>query len=306
MNKKIGNINIKNQFILAPMAAVNCTSFRMLCKEHGAGLIYTQMLDSDIFSKKTSEEVKNILNIQDIERPISIQIIGSNIDNIIKTAKLIEPYSDIIDFNIGCALDEYLSKGCGGALLNDLIKLENIVRTLVKSVNKPVTCKIRIGFDAQNINAVKVCQMLESCGVSAIAIHGRTVQQKYAKKVNWTIMKQIKEKVKIPIIANGDVLSYENAEELLKKTGCDFVMIGREAQHSPWIFNKEFIINNENVKKEILRFIELYQKYEKRESIQEISQHVFWMFRNIKTSLRPQWIYECKTIKEIKEYLDRI
>lgn len=304
--KKIGNVSIRNDFILAPMAAVNCTAFRLLCKKNGAGLIYTQMYDADLLAQKTKNEIKEVLNIQKSERPISIQLIGSNIENIIKSAHLIEEYADIIDFNVGCALEEYVNRGCGGALLKDTEKLEAIIKKLVKEVSKPVTCKIRIGYDAQNINAVKVCQMLESCGVAAIAVHGRTVQQKYAKKVNWTIMKQIKEKVSIPIIANGDITTYEEGLELLKKTGCDFVMIGREAQHSPWIFNQKFEYNNENVKNQILEFLELYEKYEKRKSITEINQHVYWMFRNIETSLRPQWISECKTIDEVRKFLERI
>ena len=303
---KIKNIEIKNKFVLAPMAAVNCTAFRMLCKENNVGLIYTQMYDADLISEKTKNEVKDFLNIQDIERPVVVQLIGSNKEKIVRAAKLIEPFANIIDFNIGCALSDYLSKNCGGALLNDLNKLEDIVKSLVKSVQKPVTCKIRIGYDAQNINAVKVCQMLENCGVSAIAIHGRTIEQKYAKKVNWTIMKQVKEKLKIPLIANGDVKNYNEGLELLERTKCDFVMIGREAQHAPWIFNKDFVITNENIVKQILRFLELYQKYEKRYSQTEINQHVYWMFRDIKTKLRAQWIYECNSIEEIKTFLKRI
>lgn len=303
---KIKNVNIKNQFVLAPMAAVNCTSFRMLCKENNVGLIYTQMYDADLICQKTPKEVKDFLNIQGFERPVTIQLIGSNEKNIVKAAKLIEPIADIIDFNIGCILSDYLDKNCGGALLNDLEKLEKIVNSLVKSVKKPVTCKIRIGYDAQNINAVKVCQMLEKRGVSAIAIHGRTVEQKYAKKVNWTIMKQVKEKLSIPVIASGDVKSYNEGLELLKKTGCDFVMIGREAQHAPWIFDKDFVVTNENIVKQILKFLELYQKYEKRQSQNEINQHVYWMFRDIKTKLRAKWVNECNSIDEVKDFLKRI
>lgn len=304
---KIGNIEIKNRLVLAPMAAVNCTAFRLLCKRSGAGLIYTQMIDSDNLVERKAQEVENLLNILKEERPISVQLIGSNIKNLIKSVKMIEPYADIIDYNVGCILEDYLEKKCGGYLLKDLDKLKEIVSAIVGSTKKPVTCKIRIGWDAQNINAIKVCEILEKCGVSAIAIHGRTVGQKYGKKINWTIMKQVKEKItSIPIIANGDVTTYQEGIELLKKTGCDFVMIGREAQHSPWVFNPDFEKTNENVKNEILKFIELYEKYEKRQSLKELTQHVFWMFRNIKTRLRPQWMHECRSTQELREFLERI
>jgi tRNA-dihydrouridine synthase B len=303
---KIGNVEIESPFVLAPMAAVNCTSFRMFCKEHGAGLIYTQMFDADKLILRTKDEMKDVLNIQKSERPVAIQLIGRNKENLIKALKLVEPYADIIDYNVGCILENYLARGCGGCLLKDLDVLKENVSAMVAATKKPITCKIRIGWDAQNINAVKVCQMLEECGVKAIAIHGRTVDQGYGKKINWTIMKQVKEKVKIPIIANGDVTTYQEGLDLLEKTGCEFVMVGREAQHAPWVFNKDFERTNDNVKAEILKFIDMYQKYEKRNSMTELTQHVYWMFRDIKTSLRARWVYECENVEQVKEFLDRI
>jgi nifR3 family TIM-barrel protein len=303
---KIGNVEIDNPFVLAPMAAVNNTSFRLFCKKQGAGLVYTQMIDTDKLVLRKAEDIKDFLNIHKDERPVSVQLIGYNTENLVKSVKLVEPYADIIDYNLGCILEDYMARGCGGKLLNDLDKMKENVTAIVKATKKPVTCKIRIGFDGQSINAVNVCRMLEECGVAAIAIHGRTVQQGYGKKVNWTIMKQVKEKSKIPIMANGDVENYEGALELLKKTGCDFVMIGREAQHAPWVFNKDFVRTNENVKAAILEYIEFYQKYERRNSIQELTQHVYWMFRDIKTSLRAKWVSECTTVEEVKAFLERI
>ncbi len=303
---KIGNVEIENRFILAPMAAVNCTAQRLLAKKNGAGLVYTQMIDADKIENKTDKEIQEYLNILDNERPVSVQLAGFDLKNLKRAVKLIEPYADIIDFNVGCILENQIGKGSGAYLLRNPELLEERVKLLIKESSKPVTCKIRIGWDAQTINAVKICQMLEKCGVSAIAIHGRTVQQKYGKKSNWTIMKQVKEKSKIPIIANGDITTYEEGLELLKKTGCDFVMIGREAKHAPWVFNKNFKKTNENVKAEILEFINLYEKFEKRDSITELTQHVFWLFRDIKTSLRAQWVRECKTYKEVRAFLDRI
>ena len=303
---KIGNVEIGGKFVLAPMAAVNCTAFRILCKKHGANLIYTQMIEIDKIVQRSENEIKDFLNILEEERPVSIQLIGTDLENLKKAVKLVEPYADIIDYNVGCILEKNLERGAGGALLKDLDKLKKIVSTLVESTKKPVTCKIRIGWDGQTINAVKVCMLLEECGVKAIAVHGRTVQQKYGKKSNWTIMKQIKEKVSVPIIANGDVKTYQEGLDLLERTDCDAVMVGREAQHAPWVFNKDFVKNNENVRKEILDFIDLYEKYEKRHSMQELTQHVYWMFRDIKTSLRAKWVSECETFEEVRAFLDRI
>ena len=176
---KIGNVEILNPFVLAPMAAINCTSFRLLCKEHGAGLIYTQMIDTDKMIGKTKDEIKSYLNIRDDERPVSVQLVGSNSERLAKTAKLVEDFADIIDINMGCILPDYLIRGCGASLLKDLNKIEEIVTAVVNATKKPVTVKIRIGWDSQSINAVRVAKLLDSCGVSAIAIHGRTAEQKY-------------------------------------------------------------------------------------------------------------------------------
>lgn len=302
----IGKVPIPNRFCLAPMEAVNCTSHRLLAKKHGAGLIYTQMIDIDKLAEKTSEEVKQFLNIRDEERPVAVQLVGFDLKNLEKAARLVEPYADIIDYNIGCPLEDQIGKGAGGYLLRNPDQLKQRVELLLKTVKKPVTCKIRIGWDGQSLNAVKIATMLDELGVAAIAIHGRTVQQGYSKKSNWTIMKQVKEKVKVPVIANGDVTSYSEGVALLERTGCDFVMIGREAKNAPWVFNPNFVKNNENICKEIIDFINLYEKYENRDSITELTQHVYWLFRDIKTSLRAKWVRECKTYEEVREFLDRI
>lgn len=300
---KIGNVEIENSFALAPMAAINCTSFRLMCKRHNAGLIYTQMIDSDKMANKSSDEIKEFLNILDEERPVSIQIVGSNTQNMINVAKLVEQFADIIDINMGCILPDYIKRVCGAALLRDLSKIEEIATAIVNSVSIPVTAKIRIGWDSQTINAVKVCRLLEKCGVSAIAIHGRTAEQKYKGNINWAMMKQIKSLVKIPIIANGNVTYYKEGLELLQKTNCDMVMIGRRAMHAPWVFNNEFKITNENVKAELLEFVRLYEKYENRSSLNEIREHIFWMFEDIKTKRNPRDIHNLKSVDEIKRFI---
>jgi len=299
---KIGTVEIPNRFVLAPLAGISCTAFRMLCKENGAGLIYTQMIDSDIISGKTSKEVKQFLNIQDTERPVIVQLIGSEKNVLVKAVHAVEEFADIIDLNVGCIEEDYLQKGCGAALLKDLPKLETLLRAIVKTTEKPVTAKIRIGWDNQNINGVKVSQLVETIGAQAVCIHGRTADQHYAGKVNWTIIKQVKEKVHIPVIANGDVTSYTDGLTLLQKTGCDLVMIGREAQHCPWIFNQETV----DIKQQILRFITLYEQYENRQSAIEVADHVFWMLRDFKTSEDTKKAHLIGTISRIKRYVNRL
>jgi len=299
---KIGTVEIQNRFVLAPLAGISCTAFRMLCKENGAGLLYTQMIDSDIISEKTSDEVKQFLNIQDTERPVAVQLIGSEKNILVKAVQAVEEFADIIDLNVGCIEEDYLTKRCGAALLKDLPKLESILRAMVEATDKPVTAKIRIGWDNQNINGVKVSQLIENSGAQALCIHGRTADQQYAGKVNWTIMKQAKEKVHIPVIANGDVTSYADGLTLLQKTGCDLVMIGREAQHCPWIFNQETV----DIKQQILRFIALYEQYENRQSSIEVADHVFWMLRDFKTSENTKKVHLIGTISRIKRYVNRL
>lgn len=302
---KIGDVKISNPFVLAPMAAINCTSYRLMCKEHGAGLIYTQMIDTDKIIGKTKDEIKKYLNILDIERPVTVQLVGSDIEKLSKTAKLVEEFADIIDINMGCILPDYMERNCGASLLKDLNKIEEVVKAVVNSTYRPVTCKIRIGWDSQSINAVKVAKLLESCGISALAIHGRTAEQKYSGKVNWTIMKQIKNALSIPIIANGDVRSYKDGIDMLEKTGCDMVMVGREAKHAPWVFNKEFVKSNDNVKKELLKFIDYYDKYENRNSINEVREHIFWMFRDFKTKMNPKEIHKLSSILKIRKFVEK-
>jgi tRNA-dihydrouridine synthase B len=299
---RIGVVEIPNRFVLAPLAGISCTAFRMLCKENGAGLLYTQMIDADIISTKTQRDVEQFLNIQERERPVTVQLIGSEKKILMKAVEAVDEFADIIDLNVGCIEDDYLKKGCGAALLKDLGKLETLVRAMVDATDKPVTAKIRIGWDNQNIIGVKVSQLLEESGVKAVCIHGRTVDQGYAGKVNWTIMKQVKGKLGIPVIANGDVTSYEDGLMMLEKTGCEFVMIGREAQHCPWVFNQ----NKVDMKQQILRFIELYEQYEQRQSPVEVADHVFWMLRDFKTSEETKKVHLIGTIPRIKRYVNRL
>jgi len=298
----IGPVNIPGKIVLAPLSGVNCTAFRLLCKENGANLIYTQMIDADIINEKNHDELKEFLNIQPQEHPITIQIIGSNKKSLVDAVKKVEPFADIIDLNIGCIEEDYLLKKTGAYLLKDIPYTIDLFSSMVNATNKPVTAKIRIGWDAQTINAVKVTQLLQEAGASAVCIHGRTAQQKYAGKVNWTIMKQVKEKTSIPIIANGDVTSIDIGEKLLSKTNCDLVMIGRESMHRPWVFSQKTF----DIKEQIFRFIDLYTEYEKRQSVQEVADHVFWMLRDYETVEDTKKIHLLRTIPQIKRFVSRL
>jgi tRNA-dihydrouridine synthase B len=299
---KIGTVEIPNRFVLAPLAGISCTAFRLLCKENGAGLIYTQMIDAGLISQKTQHEVKQFLNVQERERPVTVQLIGSEKNVLVKAVQAVGQFADIIDLNVGCIEEDFLQKGCGASLLKDLPKLETLLRAMVNTTEKPVSAKIRIGWDNQHINGVAVAQLIENAGASALCVHGRTADQGYAGKVNWTIMRQIKEKVTIPVIANGDVTSYNDGLALLRKTGCDLVMIGREAQHCPWMFHEKPV----DIKQQILRFIELYEQYEVRHSPVEVADHVFWMLRDFKTTEDTKKVHVITTIPQIKRYVNRL
>jgi tRNA-dihydrouridine synthase B len=299
---KIGTVDIPNRFVLAPLAGVSCTSFRMLCKENGAGLLYTQMIDAELISSKTPRQIGQFLNIKDIERPVTVQLIGSEKAILVSAVEAVEEFADIIDLNVGCIEDDYLQKGCGAALLQDLPRLERILYGMVEVSKKPVTAKIRIGWDNQHINGVKVARLIEGTGAAGLCVHGRTADQGYAGKVNWTIMQQIKEKVSFPVIANGDVTSYGDGMKLLQNTGCDFVMIGREAKHCPWVFNE----NTVDIKAQILRFIELYERYENRQEPVEVADHVYWMLRDFNTTDDTKKTHLITTIPRIKRYVNRL
>lgn len=303
----IGNVNISGSFVLAPMAAVNCTAFRMLCRENKAGLIYTQMIYVDLIKNRKKRDIKEILNIQESERPVSIQLIGNTEEELVNSVKVVEEFADIIDLNVGCSEKEFLEKGYGAFLLADPARLENIARKMVQATEKPVTVKMRIGLENQKIIGVKVAKSLEDAGIAAICVHGRTADQKLAGKVNWTIMKQIKEKLSIPVIANGDVTSYDQGINLMKKTGCDLVMVGRGARDRPWIFNPEKTkIENEGIKAQILRFIELYRKYECRGSAQEVREHVFWMLKEFNTNQNTRAVLDLKSIGSVERFVEAL
>ena len=234
---KIGNIDIKNRIVLAPMAGISNTSFRKIIKEMGAGLIYAEMV-SDKAIMYSNEKTFDLLKMDEKERPIAQQIFGSDIDSFVIAAKKVEEtqHPDIIDINMGCPVPKVAVKAqAGSALLKNPEKIYEIVKTVVEAVHVPVTVKIRSGWDEKHINAVEVAKVCEKAGASAITVHARTRSQGYSGKADWNIIKQVKEAVNIPVIGNGDVTSPELAKKMLEETNCDAVMIGRGVLGNPWL-----------------------------------------------------------------------
>lgn len=235
---KIGNVTLDNNVILAPMAGVTDLPFRLLCRELGAGMVCMEMVSAKAiyYRNKNTEE---LLTVHPKERPASLQLFGSDPEILGEMAAQIEerPFS-VLDFNMGCPVPKVVNNGEGAALMKDPVLVEKLLTALVKAVHKPVTVKIRKGFDDSCVNAVEIAKIAESCGVAAVTVHGRTRAQYYSGRADWDIIRQVKEAVKIPVIGNGDVDSPERAKALLEHTGCDGVMIGRAAQGNPWIFRE--------------------------------------------------------------------
>ena len=284
---KIGDVSLKNNLILAPMAGVTDLPFRLLCKEQGAGLLCMEMVSAKAiyFNNKNTEE---LLTIDDREPPVSLQLFGSDPDIISEMAKKIEnrPFS-ILDINMGCPVPKVAGNGEGSALMKNPKLVEEIVSKTAKAIKKPVTVKIRKGFDDEHINAVEIARIAEAAGAAAVAVHGRTREQYYSGKADWDIIRQVKEAVKIPVIGNGDVTSPEAARQLMETTGCDGIMIGRGAQGNPWIFRQilhwmetgeeEPKPDLEEVKAMILRHARMLVEYKGAYTgIREMRKHVAW------------------------------
>lgn len=238
MKLTIGNVQLDNNLIMAPMAGVTDLPFRMLCKEQGCGLLYTEMVSAKAILHK-NRNTAELLAVRPGERPIAVQLFGSDPEIVSEMAARIEdgPY-DMIDINMGCPVPKVVNNGEGSALMKEPKLAEAILTAMVRKLKKPVTVKIRKGFDETQVNAVEIAKIAESCGVAAIAVHGRTREQFYAGKADWDIIRQVKAAVQIPVIGNGDIFFPEDAGRMLKETGCDGVMIARGALGNPWIFGR--------------------------------------------------------------------
>lgn len=235
---KIGSVEIENPFVLAPMAGVTDLPFRLLCKEQGAGLLCTEMVSAKAISFHNKNTI-SLMKIDLAEHPVSMQIFGSEPDLMAEVAASIEeqPF-DILDINMGCPVPKVVNNGEGSALLKSPELIREIVTKVSHAVKKPVTVKIRIGFEGYSVDPVEIAKIIEDSGAAALAVHGRTREQYYAGEANWDAIRRIKEAVSIPIIGNGDVDSPQKAEQMFKETGCDAIMIGRAVRGNPWIFRE--------------------------------------------------------------------
>lgn len=315
MNKlKIGSVELNNPFILAPMAGVCDLPFRLLCKEKGAAMVCTEMVSAKAIYYN-NKNTKELLTIDKNEGPVSLQLFGSEPKLMAEMAKRIEeiPF-DILDFNMGCPVPKVVNNGEGSALMKNPVLAGHIIEAMANAISKPVTVKIRAGFDAEHINAVEIAKIAENSGAAAITVHARTREQYYSGKADREIIRLVKEAVSIPVIGNGDIDCYESANHMLEYTGCDGVAIGRGAEGNPWIFeelnakyagldyNKPSL---EEVKEMIMRHAKMLIDYKGEYiGIREMRKHAAWYTAGFKgaSKLRGR-LNEASSIESLEEII---
>ena len=312
---KIGNVELENRYILGPMAGVTDLPFRLLCREQGAGLLCMEMVSAKAILYN-NRNTKALLEIHPDEKPVSLQLFGSDPEIMSEMAKRIEerPF-DILDINMGCPVPKVVKNGEGSALMKNPKLVYEIVSSMVKAIEKPVTVKIRKGFDDDHVNAVEIAKIIEEAGAAAVAVHGRTREQYYSGKADWDIIRQVKEAVSIPVIGNGDVTSPEKADELVRYTGCDGVMIARGAQGNPWIFSQMCAWeetgevpprpDKDEVREMMLKHARLQLQYKgDYVGIREMRKHVAWYTKGIPNAARlRERINQVESYEELENLL---
>jgi nifR3 family TIM-barrel protein len=295
---KIGNITAKNNVVLAPMAGVCNPAFRLIAKEFGCGLVCAEMVSDKaiVHGNKRSLEM---LYVDDREKPLSLQIFGGDTETLVEAAKVVDRHTnaDIIDINMGCPVPKITKCDAGARWLLDPSKIEQMISTVVKAVNKPVTVKMRIGWDDEHIYAVQNAKAVENGGGQAVSVHGRTRVQMYTGTANWDIIKEVKQSVSIPVIGNGDVFTPEDARRMLDHTGCDGVMIGRAALGNPWMLYRtiRYLTDgellpepsaSEKIRIAILHMDRLIELRGERIAVKEMRKHMAWYLKGLNGSAR--------------------
>ena len=317
MKLRIGNTVLENNVILAPMAGVTDLPFRVLCREQGAGCVVTEMVSAKaiLYNNRNTRE---LLQIDPAERPAAVQLFGSEPDIMAEIAARLEegPY-DYIDVNMGCPVPKIVNNGEGSALMKNPRRAQEVLTAMVKAVKKPVTVKFRKGFNDLSVNAVEFAKMAESCGVAAVAVHGRTREQYYSGKADWDIIRRVKEAVRIPVIGNGDIFTPEDAGRMLKETGCDGIMVARGAKGNPWLFGRinHYLDTGEvlpgpsmaEIKAMILRHGRMLVQFKgEGVAMREMRGHMAWYTKGMPHSatLRNE-INQVETLEGFVELLDR-
>ena len=314
----IGNVELENNVILAPMAGVTDLPFRLLCREQGAALVCTEMVSAKaiLYNNKNT---KALLEMHPDEAPVSLQLFGSDPEIISEMAKRIEelPFA-VLDINMGCPVPKVVNNGEGSALMKNPKLAGEIVSAVSKAIKKPVTVKIRIGFDKDHINAIEMAKIMEDSGAAAVAVHGRTREQFYSGEADWDIIARVKEAVSIPVIGNGDVTDCESADKLLKQTGCDGIMIGRAARGNPWIFSQVTAFledgtilplpTSEERKAMILRHGRLQLEYKgEYTGVREMRKHVSWYTAGMPHSAQlRQRVNAVENFSELEELIEQL